>query len=83
MNLIKIIQKNKSMQMWQGKEKQHLKEKKREKKKKRQDLGITTQLISRNEIDMLELALKNPWMNSMLGKKCPHTNAKNMTNAKY
>lgn len=59
------------------------KRKKREKKKKRQDLGITTQLISRNEIDMLELALKNPWMNSMLGKKCPHTNARNMTNAKY
>lgn len=50
--------------------------KKREKKKKRQDLGITTQLISRNEIDMLELALKNPWMNSMLGKKCPHTKCK-------
>lgn len=59
------------------------KRKKREKKKKRQDLGITTQLISRNEIDMLELALKNPWMNSMLGKKCPHANARNMTNAKY
>lgn len=59
------------------------KRKKREKKKKRQDLGITTQLISRNEIDMLKLALKNPWMNSMLGKKCPHTNARNMTNAKY
>lgn len=52
------------------------KRKKREKKKKRQDLGITTQLISRNEIDMLELALKNPWMNSMLGKKCPHTKCK-------
>lgn len=59
------------------------KRKEKKKKKKRQDLGITTQLISRNEIDMLELALKNPWMNSMLGKKCPHTNAKNMTNAKY
>lgn len=34
MNLIKIIQKNKSMQMWQGKEKQHLKEKKEKKKEK-------------------------------------------------